>query len=92
MHILKDVTNADYLEDYRLVLTFEDGLQKVVDLEPHLGRGVFLPLREVEFFKRVKVNNDTGPIEWPNVADFSPDFLYEIGKSVEQSAEQIQHD
>jgi hypothetical protein len=53
-----------------------------VDIEPYLDKGVFLPLRDPEYFNLVKVKYDT--LVWPNEADFCPDVLYEIGKDVEK--------
>lgn len=35
------VKDVDYQGDYRLALTFSDGVHKVVDLEPHLTGEVF---------------------------------------------------
>ena len=75
------VTDAKYLDGFRLLLTFEDGEQKVVDLEQHLAGQVFRQLQDVEQFKRFYVNDDTDTIVWENGADMSPDFLYEIGSS-----------
>ena len=58
---------------------FENQEVRVVDLELHLDGPVFEPLRELEFFKKFSVNQDIDTVVWPNDADFSPDFLYEIG-------------
>jgi hypothetical protein len=43
---------------------------------------VFEPLPDLELFRQVKVNEETRTIEWPNGADFAPEFLYEIGREV----------
>jgi hypothetical protein len=82
MHFVKKI---NYIDGYKISLTFNDKKTKIVDVEPYLKKGVFLPLRDPEYFKKVKVRNDT--ITWPNEADFCPDVLYEIGKDVEKSAE-----
>ncbi len=47
---------------------------------------VFEPPKELAVFKQVAVNHETNTIEWPNGADFAPEFLYKIGTSVEQVA------
>jgi hypothetical protein len=76
------VMDVAYLSDYKLRLTFSDGAVKDVDLEDELYGEVFAPLRDPALFRQVTVNPDTGTIEWPNGADFAPEFLYEIGETV----------
>lgn len=76
------VVGVTYLVDDRLRLEFNDGVVKDADLKDELYGEVFEPLKGVELFKRVAVNADTGTIEWPNGADFAPEFLYEIGEEV----------
>ena len=76
------VTNVTYLKKYQLRLTFDNGITKDVDLQAELYGEVFEPLQEIELFKQVAVNPDTNTIEWPNGADFAPEFLFEIGREV----------
>ncbi len=76
MHFVKD---AEYLSEYKLLLRFEDGTLKRVDLAPHLDGEIFEPLKDLGYFKTVRVSPDLDTIFWENGADFSPDFLYEIG-------------
>ena len=46
--MLKDIIVAKAIGDYRLHLRFEDGVEGVIDLAPHLSfQGVFEPLRDV---------------------------------------------
>jgi len=78
------VTKASYVGDYRLSIEFENQEVRVVDLEPHLDGPVFEPLRELEFLKKFSVNQDIDTVVWPNDADFSPDFLYEIGVRISE--------
>jgi hypothetical protein len=75
MHFVKD---AKYLSEYKLLLTFEDGSLRQVDLASHLDGKVFEPLKDLETFKTVHVNRELDTIVWKNGADMSPDFLYEI--------------
>jgi len=79
MHFVK---KANYVSEYKLLLTFEDGNVRLVDLKPHLEGEIFEPLKDISYFKTVKVNSDLDTIVWKNGADMSPDFLYEIGVSV----------
>jgi Protein of unknown function (DUF2442) len=83
MHFVK---NVSYQSGYKLLLTFEDGIQKLVDLKPHLEGEIFEPLKDINYFKTVPLNPDLDTIVWSNNADFSPDFLYEIGQVVEKRA------
>jgi ABC-type uncharacterized transport system substrate-binding protein len=78
MHTVKQ---AKYLEDYKILLTFEDRSKKIVDFQKALNgfKGqIFRPLRDKEYFKTFTVYLDT--VTWPNEADVSPDYLYEIGE------------
>lgn len=75
LHILE----VTYLDNYRLRLRFNDDVIKDVDLQDELYGTVFTPLKDLHLFRQVFVNPDTLTIEWPNGADFAPEFLYEIG-------------
>jgi len=75
------ITSVTHLERYRLRLTFDDGVAKDVDLRDELYGEIFEPLQDVGLFGQVTVNPDTSTIEWPNGADFAPEFLYEMGVS-----------
>jgi hypothetical protein len=76
------VTNVKYLDQYKLLLTFNDNVTKLVDLEDELYGAVFEPLKELAFFQQAYVNEETRTIEWPNGADFAPEFLHEIGREL----------
>jgi len=80
------ITRLRHHPSYELELEFNDGVVKNVDLSKELYGEMFEPLKDPEFFKRVALNQETGTIEWPNGADFAPEFLYEIGKDVKQVA------
>ncbi len=81
------VTEANYMERYKLRVRFDNGKTKVIDLQKHLDGPIFEPLKDLDFFKSFYVNHDIDTIVWPNSADFSPDFLYEIGaEASEQDA------
>lgn len=83
MHFVKD---AKYLSEYKLLLTFEDGSLRQVDLAPHLDGEVFEPLRDLSNFQSVHLNSELDTIVWNNGADMSPDFLYEISVLVAETA------
>ena len=67
------VKDVDYQGDYRLALTFSDGVHKVVDLEPLLHGEVFGSLRDKEQFiqyapHRLLSNGQTGQILLQNIS------------------------
>ena len=70
------ITKAEYINDFKLKIQFNNDEKGVVDLENKLDKKIFEPLKDKSFFKNFKLNNWT--IEWENGADFSPEFLYEI--------------
>jgi hypothetical protein len=80
------VTGVSYVRDYELRVEFSNGIIKDVDLSRELHGEVFEPLKDITFFKQVKVNQETNTIEWSNGADFAPEFLDEIGKQVKRVA------
>ena len=80
------VERVRHVRDYVLCVAFDNGVTKEVDLRAELYGEVFEPLRDASIFGQVRVNPETGTIEWPNGADFAPEFLFEVGTPVEQVA------
>jgi len=78
------VTDVAYAGDYTLLIRFDNGETKIVDLEPHLDGPVFEPLKDLAYFKCFQLNGEIDTVVWPNNADFSPDFLYSIGSPVRE--------
>ncbi len=78
-------TGVRHVGDYKLEVAFNDGTLKRVDLEDELYGEIFEPLRDIEVFKQAKINEETNTVEWPNGADFAPEFLHEIGKGAKQA-------
>jgi hypothetical protein len=67
-----------YIREYRLELTFADGVRAEMDFRKKVvGRGgVFKPLEDLEFFRQVRVDSEGGTLTWPNAVDLDPDVLY----------------
>ncbi|MFH1115413.1 MAG: DUF2442 domain-containing protein [Pseudomonadota bacterium] len=80
------VTKVEYLRDYRLLLEFDDGTVREIDLYKELYGEVFEPLKNLDLFRQVFVNSDTNTIEWPNGADFAPEYLRQLGAEVKNRA------
>src|SRR5437867_1624513 len=80
------VKEVKYFSGFKLQLTFADGTVKQVDLASHLNGPIFEPLKDVNYFKTVRVNPELDTIVWDNGADMAPEFLDEIGVRVAKSA------
>lgn len=69
--IIRSVTP---IEDYELLIAYENGETKKFDVKPFLGLGIFQDLKDRNVFKSVHVSFDT--VEWANGADIDPEQLY----------------
>ncbi len=69
------VAAARYTRGYRIWVRFADGLEGEIDLESELWGEVFEPLRDIEEFKRFRVDFDT--LVWPTGASLAPEFVHE---------------
>jgi hypothetical protein len=82
--MILNVINAEYKVGYKVFLTFNNQESVLVDLEDTLlkdPRRIFIPLRDIEYFKTFKIRLNT--ITWDNGADFAPEYLLELGKQTE---------
>lgn len=71
------ITSVEPKERYKLLLEFNTGERKLVDIEHFLRGPIFRPVREdLDFFCLVEVDDELGTIVWPNGADIDPDVLY----------------
>jgi hypothetical protein len=70
------VTNAKYLHNYLVDVTFNNGESGVADLEPALRGPVFEPLKNLAVFAQLRVDPELETIAWSNGADLAPEFIY----------------
>jgi hypothetical protein len=79
--MILNVTNAEYKVGYKIYLTFNNGESVLTDLKDTVhndSRKIFIPLRDLDYFKNFKIRLNT--ITWDNEADFAPEYLLELGK------------
>ena len=63
------------LHGFKVLITFENGTRKEIDLEPYLRGPIFKEIRSDHAkFRAVKIEG--GTIAWENGADIDPDVLY----------------
>lgn len=72
--MLLDIIKFDYLDEYKLLLTFENGEIKEFDCASIMDEKPFQVLKDMNYFKRVKI--DYGTLVWPNEIDIAPETLY----------------
>lgn len=70
-----EILNLEVIEKYKLKVVYKTGEIRLFDAADHLWGPVFEPLKNEEYFKLVFISFNT--VEWPNGADFAPEFLYE---------------
>lgn len=69
------VQEAIAQDNFHMLIKFEDGSQKEIDLSPFLIGPIFEPIKnDPIMFKDVKIEG--GTIAWANGADIDPDVLY----------------
>jgi hypothetical protein len=77
--MILEIIQASYINDYKILLKFNDGVEMTVDLENELNGSVFTPLKDKSKFRKFSIVFNT--IEWENGADFAPEYLYELAIS-----------
>ncbi|MFN8497564.1 MAG: DUF2442 domain-containing protein [Anaerolineae bacterium] len=72
------VIDVRHVGDYRLVLTFSDDTRAEIDFRDRVvGRGgIFAPLADIEYFRRVQIDPEARTLVWPNGLDLCPVVLY----------------
>ena len=75
-----EVNKAEYLEEYKIRLWFNNGMIRDVDLSDSLNGEIFKPLLDKDYFKNFTIHFNT--IEWENGADFASEYLFEKGVAV----------
>ena len=68
------VIDAKAIEDFTLDLKFSDGKRKLFDANPYLDYEVFKSLKDLNYFKRIKIA--FGTVQWTDEQDISPETLY----------------
>ncbi len=76
MVVMVAVTGVEPLEEYRLRLWFDDGSERVVDLSEVLWGPMAEPLRDPDYFRRLRVDDELRTVVWPNGFDLDPEVLH----------------
>jgi hypothetical protein len=84
------VRSAEPTDGFNVLVTFEDGTRKQIDLEPYLVGPIFEPIRnDPTMFRSMKIRGNT--IAWDNGANIDPDVLYYGLKPAWMEGAELQH-
>ena len=70
------VTDASYLEDYKVEVAFNNGRKGIADLTDALRGTMFEPLKNKTVFANLVVDEELDTIVWSNGADLAPEYIY----------------
>ncbi len=71
---------VEVLEDYRLKILFDDNQEKIYDMKKNLNEPFYEKLKNIYYFKTVKVSGIT--LEWRDGEDIDPNELYDNSVSI----------
>jgi len=80
---MKQIIKVKALNNYNLLLKFDNGEIKIFDVKPLLDKPVFQPLKNKNLFKKVHVVYDY-TIGWNDDIDMCPDSLYMQSKNIDK--------
>lgn len=69
------IKEVQALEDYKILVVFDNGEKRIKDMKPYLEKGVFKQLKDEKFFKSVKLAY--GTVSWGDNIDLCADSIYE---------------
>ncbi len=73
--IILKVINAQYVENFTLLLEFNNGMKRLCDFIPLSQKGICKKLQDIEYFKRFRL--DPFSVDWNNEIGFAPEYLFE---------------
>ena len=72
---MKKITKAEYHQEYKIKITFSDNTKNTVDLSKFLWGEIFEPLKDINNFKKFKIDKDFWVLTWYNWADLAIENL-----------------
>jgi len=76
-HPLYRITSVEIISPYSLRLGFNDGLSRMINLEPILEGEIYGPLRDPLAFAQVSIDPEIHTVVWASGADFDPATLHD---------------
>jgi hypothetical protein len=76
MKAVLKITGVVPLDSHRLRVWFNDGVMREVDCSFLFHGTLGEPLRDPEYFKQARVDEEAGTVVWPNGLDPAPEVLH----------------
>ncbi len=70
------ITDAKYIEDYKVEVAFNNGKRGIADLSEALHGDIFEPLKNQAIFSSFVVDKELETLVWPNGADLAPEYIF----------------
>ena len=74
-HEIYCVTDFKIVGPHTLRISFDDQTEQTINFEPILYGELFSPLRDLNLFNQVRLDEEVQTLVWPNDADFDPETL-----------------
>jgi hypothetical protein len=72
----KRIISAIPQKDFTLILLFDSGELRKLDMNPYIQGGIWGQLKDWEIFCKVNVQAGFGGLIWPNGLDYCPDSAF----------------
>ena len=82
MYIEPELIEVNAIEKYKLYIKFDNGEEKVLDMEKDLDKKYYQKLKDYEYFKNVKICESGITVEWEDGEDIAPENLYYNSKLI----------
>jgi hypothetical protein len=66
----------EVLDNYRVRLRFDDGVEGETEFSAHVGKGVFAAWTDYAFFRQASIGEHGRTLTWPGELDFCADALW----------------
>jgi len=76
-HPICRVRRSAIVAPYTIRVGFDDGSEQTIDFLPVLAGELYGPLRDLQLFNQVALDNEVHTLVWPNGADFDPATLHD---------------
>lgn len=73
-----EIKHVKVIKPYKLWLKFKDGAEGELDMSRHTAfKGILTTLKKKDCFSHVRVNKESGSIQWPGEIDIDPYVLHQ---------------